>query len=137
MKVVQLCQTDLLGSELHELLVSDPRNSKAFGELDPQDDRTVLDSDDLRRLVNTRRVVRYLEEYSGVKSLHGSRLVETLERLRALGVSAEQARRLIDGLPLTSRDVYCHAIFQEEDIPDETTLEKVFEILSDLNRVEA
>lgn len=129
MKVVQLCDTILVASEVEDLLVSDPRNVKAFTDIDPQDNTTVTDSDELRRLVNARRVVSYLRNFAGTNSFPKANLAAALSSFKNLGISGENAVRLIDNILVTASEeayaLYIRAILGG-DVVD---VEKVRDIL--------
>jgi hypothetical protein len=65
MKVIELCQTPLLTSEVHSLLKNNPNNLLAFSPRDPLDNSEITDPDELRRLVSVRRLCGYLEKTLG------------------------------------------------------------------------
>lgn len=135
MKVIQLCDTMLLASEVEDLLVSDPKNERAFGETDPQDDKTVTDSDDLRRLMNARRVVSYVQNFCGTNSFSKSNLGAALVNFKNIGISGENAIRLIDNIVVTAAsprseaaEVYIRCILGVGEVD----FEKIREILVSL-----
>ena len=119
MKVLNICQTPLLSCEVEEVIKSDPRNTLAFSsDIDPLENPEISDSDELRRLVASRRVCEYFKNNSTMGEINRKVLPEILSILSSHGFSRDMIVRMVDCAVLFTGDMtglYMELIQQESE----------------------
>ncbi len=132
MKVLEVCQTPMLASEVYELMKSDPRNETAFQPMDPLDNPNISDPDQLRRLVSARRICVFLEDTYHVHKVPGGSATvgRVAKKLHAeFSLSHDIITRLIDSfLTLQGSKVYIYAILRDLINAGTMTMDKVDDI---------
>ena len=101
MKVINICETPLLASEVYSLIRAHPRNALAFDARDPLENPDITDADELRRLVAARRATGFLENSLSIEEIDQNRLPKVLSALRSCGLSKDQICRLVDAAVIT------------------------------------
>ena len=118
MKVVDVCQTPLLSSEVYALIKGSERNALAFSARDPLENPDITDSDELRRLVAAKRTCGYLENCLSIQDINLELLPEALSVLRSFELSLDLITRLVDGSVLTGSQegssIYLGAILRDD-----------------------
>ena len=102
MKVVNVCETPLLASEVYSLMRQNPRNALAFDARDPLENPDITDPDELRRLVASRRSVAYLENCLSIEDIKADQLPRVVGVMRSFGLTTDQIARLTDSAVLTA-----------------------------------
>ena len=112
MKVIEVCQTPMLASEVYEMIKSDPKNEQAFLPIDPLDNTEISDPDQLRRLVSARRICGFLQDTYQANTIRASSVAAKLHG--EFGLSMEIITRLIDSYPIfQGSQVYTFAILRD------------------------
>ena len=139
MKVLEVCQTPMLASEVYELMKSDPKNEIAFLPMDPLDNPNISDPDHLRRLVSARRICGFLEDTYHVHKVPGGSMtrVRVAKQLHAdFALSMDIITRLIDSfLTLQGSKVYIYAILRDLINAGAVTMDQVDGIHSVLSEL--
>ena len=128
MKILNVCETPILATEVNSILKDNPRNALAFTERDPLDNPDITNPDDLRRYVSVRRSVNYLEHSLHIGSLNPSVVPRVLSVLASHGLSKDMIARLVDsvvlsGSPESSR-IYVPLILGDR-VPHPDQVEKI------------
>ena len=98
---MNVCEAPLLAAEVYDLIRNNCRNDIAFGERDPLDNPEIVDSDELRRLVTSRRIVHYFDNCLSLTQVSAEILPTALRILSTYKLSRETIARMIDGVSLT------------------------------------
>lgn len=118
MKVIDVCQTPLLSSEVYGLIREDPRNAPAFDHRDPLENPDITDADDLRKFVAAKRTCLYLENCLSIQDVRKNLLPSAISVLRSYGLTIDQIVRLVDASVLTGSSegalIYITAILRDQ-----------------------
>lgn len=120
MKIVNVCESSLLATEVYSMLKNDPRNALAFTERDPLENPDITNPDHLRRLVATRRMCNYIETVLHTESISSDPIFpHAVAALRSHGLSNDVIARLVDSLAVAGTPegslIYCPLILGESD----------------------
>ena len=137
MKIINVCETPLISTEVYDLIKSNPRNELAFTDRDPLENPDIVDPDDLRRLVCARRTRAYLENCLSIEDIKTEILPRAISLLRSYGLSIDLVTRLVDAAVLTGSVegglIYQTAILRDEMLSGKISsdqLEKIKKVLS-------
>jgi hypothetical protein len=137
MKVLNVCETPLLTTEVYDLIKNNPRNELAFLQRDLLENPDIADPDDLRRLVCARRTRAFLENCLSIEEIKPEFLPRAIVLLRSYGLSVDIITRLVDASVLTGSVegglIYQTAILRDEMLQGRISseqLEKIQNVLS-------
>lgn len=101
MRILNVCETPLLATEVYNLIRGNANNHLAFADQDPLENPDISDSDELRRLVASRRIVHYLESCLSGSRFRTELVGPVLKVLSTFNLSKETIVVLMDNLVLT------------------------------------
>lgn len=120
MKIVNVCESSLLATEVYSLLKNDARNTLAFTERDPLENPDVTNPDHLRRLVATRRTCQYIETSLGSHQVASDPVFPSaVAALKSHNITNDLIAKIIDSLALVGHpegsQIYCPLILADSD----------------------